>query len=136
VTLTEDGTGGYVVDAYGGLHRFSVGAHALPPAPTGGPYWPGSNIVRGVTLGPVGGGYVLDAYGGTHLFKTNGVAPPLLHGTPYWPGWDIARGIDYTGAWGRVAIIDGYGGLHFSTPNLIVSGLEAQGTGGRAVARQ
>jgi hypothetical protein len=136
VTLTEDGTGGYVVDAYGGLHRFTVGAHALPPAPTGGPYWPGLNIVRGVTLGPVGGGYVLDAYGGTHFFKTNGVSPPVLHGTPYWPGFDIARGIDYTGAWGRVAVIDGYGGLHLSTPALSVSSLPAQGNGALAVARQ
>jgi hypothetical protein len=136
VTLTEDGAGGYIVDGYGGLHRFSVGAHTLPPLPTGGPHWPGFNIARGVTLGPVGGGYILDGYGGTHGFATAGVTPPPLHGTPFWPGWDIARGIDYSGAWGRVTIVDGYGGLHLSTPAISVASLRAQAEGGRAVVRQ
>ena len=89
VALTRDSTAtnpkGYVVDAYGGVHRFG-GA----PAVTGSGYWPGQQMVRGIATDPVAsGGYVLDAYGGMWPF---GGAPKRYAGG-YWPGKDIARGI-------------------------------------------
>ena len=37
------GYGGYVVDAYGGLHAFGGATR-----PSGGPYWPGQDIARGI----------------------------------------------------------------------------------------
>ena len=54
--------GGWVLDGWGGLHRFGSA-----PAVTGGAYWPGWDIARGVgvkTPGP--GGWVLDGWGGLH----------------------------------------------------------------------
>jgi hypothetical protein len=55
---------GYVLDGYGGLH--TVGS--LPKA-SGGPYWPGWDIARGIAAYPNGfGGYELDAFGGLHPF--------------------------------------------------------------------
>jgi hypothetical protein len=105
--------GGYVLDAWGGLHAFASTGSA-PPAPSGAPYWNGWSIARGVALLPSGtGGYVLDAYGGLHAFAIGGgPAPPPAVGGPYWLGWDIARGVtmlnDGTGGY----VIDGYGGLH------------------------
>ncbi len=105
--------GGYVLDAWGGLHAFASGGTA-PPAAVGAPYWPGWSIARGVALLPSGsGGYVLDGFGGLHPFAVgSGPAPPPAVGGPYWAGWDIARGItmlnDGTGGY----VIDGYGGLH------------------------
>ena len=68
---------------------------ATPPAATGGPYWPGWNIVRGITLVPgSGGGWVLDGFGGPHPFATTGSEPAPPTASPYWPGRDIARGLD------------------------------------------
>ena len=34
-----NGSGGYVLDGFGGIHRFRVGSGALPPAIVGAPYW-------------------------------------------------------------------------------------------------
>jgi len=44
------GTGGYVLDLFGGLHPFRIGAGAQPPATSGGPYWPGQDVTRGVAI--------------------------------------------------------------------------------------
>ncbi len=40
VAILPTGTGGYVADAFDGLHPFRIGSTSpLPPTPTGGPYW-------------------------------------------------------------------------------------------------
>src|SRR5690242_5981526 len=58
VALLPSGTGGYVLDGYGGLHPFAVGPGPAPPPAEGGPYWPGWDIARGITiLNDGSGGY-------------------------------------------------------------------------------
>ena len=85
MALRADGTSGYTLDAYGGIHPFG-GA----PARSTDAYWPGWDIARGIALRADGtSGYTLDGFGGIHPF---GGAPAVAAGT-YWPGWDIARGI-------------------------------------------
>ena len=134
VVLRSDGTSGYVLDGFGGLHPFG-GAPAIPggyqydatdpnarSAP--GAYWHGWDIARGVVLRADGvSGYVLDGFGGTHPF---GGAPPLNGGTQYnsndtqarsaqgayWQGWDIARGIVLESDGVSGYVMDGYGGFH------------------------
>lgn len=114
---------GVVLDAWGGLHPFSVGGTPAPAAPfTAAPYWTGRDIARGVALLPGGsgtpspGGYVLDGFGGLHAFGTRGNPPPQgqIFG-PYWNGWDIARGVVLMPG-PRPAggfILDAWGGLHW-----------------------
>ncbi|MBK5287879.1 MAG: S8 family serine peptidase, partial [Acidimicrobiia bacterium] len=106
IAIVPEGTGGYVVDGYGGLHRFRIGAASpLPPVATGGPYWLGWDIVRGVALSSKGGGYVLDGFGGLHPFGSGAGAPPgTARNGPYWLGWDITRGVtlNATGTGGYV----------------------------------
>jgi len=102
---------GWVVDGWGGLHAFSEGTTA--PTATGGPYWVGWDIARGVTASTANGwGAVLDGWGGLHGFRVNGGTVPTFHTTGYWTGWDIARGVamlpDGTGGF----VVDGWGGLH------------------------
>ena len=80
VTLLEDGSG-YVVDAFGGIHRFASGP-TLPRRTRLGPTFPGPlahgiAALRDTVAGT--GGYVVDVYGGLHGFDigTNGgVAVP------------------------------------------------------------
>lgn len=93
---------GYELDGYGGLHP--VGG---APAATGGPYWSGWDIARGLVLQSSGtSGYVLDAFGGIHPF---GGATAVTN-APYF-GFDIARDIvlitDTSGY-----VLDGWGGTH------------------------
>ena len=65
--------GGWVLDGWGGLHRFGSA-----PAVTGGAYWPGWDIARGVGVNDSGpGGWVLDGWGGLHPF---GGAPAVTGG--------------------------------------------------------
>jgi hypothetical protein len=78
------------------------------------PYWPGWDIVRGVTLvdnaDPFGypkGGYTSDGWGGLHAWGT----APAVTQTPYWPGWDISRGVAMSEE-GVGVQVDGWGGLH------------------------
>lgn len=52
VTIAPDGSGGWVADAYGGLHPFGIGGNAPAPLTTGGPFWVGWKIVRGVAALP------------------------------------------------------------------------------------
>ena len=114
IAIAPEGTGGYIVDLYGGLHRFRIGAGSpLPARATGGPYWLGWDIVRGVTIAPTGGGSVLDGYGGLHPFGAgSGPRVSAARDGMYWPNFDIARGVVLTenGRTGYVA--DGYGGIH------------------------
>ncbi|MGZ4794519.1 MAG: FG-GAP repeat domain-containing protein [Acidimicrobiia bacterium] len=102
------GGGGYELDAFGGIHEFG-GAPVL----TGGGYWPGWDITRGIALDPSGrGGLVLDGYGGVHPF---GASRAPRSGLPYWPGHDVARGIvltaDSTLSAPKGYILDAYGGV-------------------------
>jgi len=87
--------GGYVLDGWGGLHPFAVGATRRPPAVTGAPYWRGWDIARSVALLPDGtGGYVLDGWGGVHRFAMTGpVLPPPVSGIAYTRGHDVARAL-------------------------------------------
>lgn len=114
LAILPTGTGGYVVDLFGGLHPFRIGADSpLPPAATGGPYWLGWGIARGVALSSQGGGYVLDGFGGVHPFGIGAAdpAPPVVE-APYWLGWDIARGVTFAPNGTSGYVVDGYGGLH------------------------
>jgi len=109
VAVLPSGTGGYVLDGYGGIHQFGNA-----PGLAGGPYWPGWDIARGIVVTPSGtGAYVLDAYGGIHPV---GNAPAMV-GAPYWGGWDIARGLVLTASGTGGYVLDGYGGVHpFAQP--------------------
>ena len=114
IAIGPEGTGGYIVDLYGGLHRFRIGVGSpLPVRATGGPYWLGWDIVRGVTIAPNGGGYVLDGYGGLHPFGS-GTGPQVgaARDGPYWSGFDIARGVTLSENGRSGYVVDGYGGAH------------------------
>ena len=50
IAILPNGTGGYVLDGFGGLHPFGIGGHAAPPVPAGTPYWLGWDIARSVAL--------------------------------------------------------------------------------------
>lgn len=47
IALSSDGSGGMVLDGWGGRHMFGIGG-ADPGSTTGGAYWLGWNIARGV----------------------------------------------------------------------------------------
>jgi len=119
--LVSPGTGGVVLDGYGGLHPFG----GISVDTSGAPYWGGWDIARASVLNPAGtGGWTLDGYGGIHAF---GGAPPLV-GSPYWPGWDIARALvvvpPSTGGTASEGYeLDGYGGVHVfgGAPSLVGS---------------
>jgi hypothetical protein len=67
VAIRADGTGGYIADAWGGLHAFGIGANTLAPPAADAPYWMGWKIVRGVAVLPDAvDGLVLDGWGGLH----------------------------------------------------------------------
>lgn len=124
-------TGGYVVDGWGGLHPFRWIAGAPPATPTGGPWWPGWDIARGVAMMPDGdGGYVVDGWGGIHPFAVDGKSPPPIVASAYWPGWDIVRGIAIQADGRGGYVLDAFGGQHpFTiggiTPPAIPSGPHA-----------
>jgi hypothetical protein len=83
---------GYVMDGYGGMHPFAPPGQPQPATISGGAYWGGWDIARGIWFTPAATttqpqGYLIDGYGGLHaLGSAPGVAP-----TPYWSGQDIAR---------------------------------------------
>jgi hypothetical protein len=111
VVIFSDGTGGYVMDAYGGLHPFGIGV-APPAKATGGPYWPGCAVARDVVLVPGShAGYVLDGYGGVHAFSGASAIARF-----YNPGRNLARSIWLQSSSTLTApagyLLDGYGGLH------------------------
>ena len=122
--------GGYLLDAWGGVHAYG-GA-----APIGdGPYWNGFDIARGIVMRPDRtSGYVLDGYGAVHSY---GGAPKMTNG-PYWNGFDIARGIALNpcdpanGGY----VLDGWGAIHpFGTAPPVSGGPWWQGNDiARAIA--
>jgi spore germination protein YaaH len=117
VVIFPDGSGGYVLDGFGGVHSFGIGRPA-PPAPHVTDYWPGWDIAHDFGLIPgTESGYVMDGYGGMHPFAPNGQPlPPSFSGGAYWSGWDIARGFwllpSSTPSNPLGYLVDGYGGLH------------------------
>ncbi len=96
--------GGWVLDGFGGLHRFGSA-----PAVTGGAYWPGWDIARGIGVNDSGpGGWVLDGWGGLHPFG----GAPVVTGGAFFPGWDITRGIAVNDSGPGGWVLDGWGGIH------------------------
>jgi hypothetical protein len=117
VVIFDDGTGGYVLDGYGGVHSFGIG-QPPPPNPVITGYWHGHDIAHDMVLIPgTHSGYVMDGYGGTHSFAPPGQPQPAaFQGGPSWPGWDIARAVWLlpTSTLSQPAgyLVDGYGGVH------------------------
>jgi hypothetical protein len=98
LAVASDGTGGLVLDGWGGLHPFGLGRSALPE-PIRTAYWQGWDIARGVALRHGNrAGYVVDGFGGVHGFA-------LAGGT-------MARGVallpDDRGGY----VVDAWGGMH------------------------
>ena len=116
IAVLPDRTGGYVVDAAGGIHPFRIGSGAAPPIVTGGPSWPGQDRARGIALMPDGsGGYVVDANGDLFPFQvgTGGPATPAV-ATPYAPGATGAavRGVAIQPNGAAGFVMDALGGMH------------------------
>lgn len=104
MSLAPGGEGGYMVDAYGGIHSFGDA-----PPETGTGYWAGRNVTRGVAVASNGtSGYVVDLYGGIEQF---GGAPGATI-TGYWPGRDIVRGIALCSNGVSGYTVDAEGGIH------------------------
>jgi hypothetical protein len=83
VVLLPSGSGGYVLDAWGGVHQFG-GA----PAISTGAYWPGWDIARDIAIRPgTSDAYVLDGFGGVWPLSN---APSVA--APYF-GRDVAHGL-------------------------------------------
>jgi glucose/arabinose dehydrogenase len=114
IATYQSGTGGVVLDGYGGVHGFGFTGTGRGADARRTPYWNGWDIARGVALLPDGsGGYVLDGYGGLHPFAVGpNAVPPPANGGAYWSGWDIARGIALLPDGSGGYVLDGYGGLH------------------------
>jgi len=111
-----DGSGGYVLDAFGGLHPFSINGKPMPPATAIDAYWPNWYIAKRVVIFSDGtGGYVLDGYGGVHPFGIGGARPPAVQLSAYW-GWNIARDLALIPGTHSGYVLDGYGNLHPFTP--------------------
>ena len=92
VALLPDGTGGYVLDGWGGLHPFGDrqppgAAHGHRPVTGRLGHRPRRRVLPDGT-----GGYVLDGYGGLHPFAIGNHPLPPAASAGYWRGWDIARG--------------------------------------------
>ncbi|HZU75592.1 MAG TPA: hypothetical protein VFA70_02440, partial [Dehalococcoidia bacterium] len=114
MVLTPDGTGGYVLDGWGGVHPFAIGTNPMPPNVNLTGYWFNWDIARSLTIDADGkGGYVLDGWGGLHPFGTTGHIPPAATITGYTYGADTMRqvqrvpGLDSEG-W----VIDAYGHIY------------------------
>jgi hypothetical protein len=114
VVIFADGSGGYVLDGWGGLHPFGINGPAPASVATlaGGSYWQGWDIARDLVLMPGNGnhsGYVLDGYGGAHPFHPTAdgsVMPAPIKST--YLGWDIARSLWLASS---SVVMDGWGEL-------------------------
>ena len=116
MVIFPDGTGGYVLDGWGGIHAFGINGApiAATTSVSGGAYWQGWDIARDVALIPGDGGhsgYLLDGYGGIHAFNAaDGTTPPAIAG-PYW-GADFGRSLWFLpGSASSGYVIDAYGGV-------------------------
>ncbi|HEV2032729.1 MAG TPA: glycosyl hydrolase family 18 protein [Candidatus Dormibacteraeota bacterium] len=112
-----DGSGGYILDAFGGLHPFSVNGKALPPATNIDSYWAYWDIARKVVIFSDGtGGYVLDGFGGIHPFGIGKPRPTAVQLSGYWANWDIIHDIALIPGTHSGYVLDGYGNIHPFTP--------------------
>jgi uncharacterized delta-60 repeat protein len=109
---SPNGACGFIVDGYGGLHAYGMGGMALPPVASGGPYWRGWDIVRGLAVSGTVGGLVLDGWGVLHPIDIDGHVSARVTGGAYWPGRDIARGVALLPSGTGGYVLDGLGGLH------------------------
>ena len=113
-----DGSGGYELDGYGGIHPFALASKPMPPPASQYPYFPGHDLAKKITLLPDGsGGYVLDAYGGLHPWSVTGHSLPVAMAEyGYWAGQNIARDMwlapASTSSSGSGYVLDAYGGFH------------------------
>ncbi len=106
--VLPDGSGGYVLDGFGGLHRFGTA-----PSLSSQDYFPGWNIFRGMALNADGtSGYKLDAWGGLH--KIGNAATVTNNDT--WIGWNLAADLallpSSTAANPAGYVLDVWGGMH------------------------
>jgi hypothetical protein len=108
------GSGGWIMDGYGGLHPFKQTGGNLPPQIFGGAYWSGRDLARSVALLPDGsGGWIMDLYGGLHWFSIGtSKKAPTITGGGYWLGHDVARGLAILPGGTGGYILDSLGGLH------------------------
>jgi hypothetical protein len=75
-------------------HPCGIGGKPKPAGAKLGPYWPGWDISRGITMVDNTGGFIVDGWGGIHGFDTSQATVPAGPANgPYWPGWTIVRGI-------------------------------------------
>ena len=107
LVVVSDGSGGWVLDGYGGIHEFGQAPKIASPKYTAGKDWARALVV----LADQKSGYLLDAGGKLVPF---GNAPDMSTGASW--TWDIARGLDVhldgagkpDGGW----VLDGWGGMH------------------------
>ena len=77
IAMLPSGTGGYVLDGWGGVHPFAVGDNPLPPPATTSGYWPDQDVARGLMLLPDGtAGYVVTSLGEISPFTTGSAPMP------------------------------------------------------------
>src|SRR5260370_39695105 len=92
-----DGSGGFVLDGWGGLHPFHVNGTNAPLAAQTTAYWQGWDIARKGVIFPDGtGGYGLRGWGGGPALRGNrpppgGTTQPVRHAL--WAHRDLAPGI-------------------------------------------
>jgi uncharacterized protein YvpB len=149
LTVRADGSGGWILDAWGGIHEFG----AAPPISTPA-YWAGWFIARAMVVtsrdadGQLDGrqGYLMDGRGGLHPWG----GAPALAGAPYSGTDDVARGLEIhyasngtpDGGWemDRSGQVTAFG----AAPPLTIAGapkspvlqqLHAAGNGGYALAK-
>ncbi|MGB2758155.1 MAG: S8 family serine peptidase [Acidimicrobiia bacterium] len=102
--------GGFIADAYGGVHRYAVNG-VIPEAVTQtSGYWPGQDIVRGIAANAsCTGGWTLDSYGALQPFRTGAnPLPPKPQVTSYGAGVN-ARGVAFASDLGSGYVVDGNG---------------------------
>jgi hypothetical protein len=114
-----DGSGGYVLDGWGGLHSFGIGTGSPPRAIVDAAYWPKWDIARDFDLfsnstTTTAAGFTLDGIGGIHPFGFAVNGP--VGTTGYWPGIDIGRSVrlDPTSTVANPFgwTMEGWGGFH------------------------
>jgi hypothetical protein len=132
----SDGSGGVVLDGWGGVHPFAVSPNPQPAAATMSGYWYGWDIARSLVLLPGSTassyqGYVLDGWGGLHPFAGGAASlPPTPSTDAYWQGWDIVGSVVMVlGSTTDGYVVDDYGGYHpfGSAPAVVTPNYAANG---------